>query len=137
MVRIIRFGSVLPCALKRARVMPGRVVSPECERDLKLICLVLSLEYYSMLVVGAFYVRELNENLTTKSTNCLFQHNPSLYLPWLFLYSIIIFVEFFIFMSNIFKEGLVIRKSAILMTTLIIFNWLSIFCAFLRIVEYK
>lgn len=55
-IRIIRCGSVLPCSLWRSRIKPGKLVSAECERDLKLVSLVLSLEYYLLLICGSLTV---------------------------------------------------------------------------------
>lgn len=57
-VRIIKAGSVLPYPLVRQRIQSGKIVSPECERDLKLISLVLSFEYYCLLVFGVINVSE-------------------------------------------------------------------------------
>lgn len=54
--RIIQAGSILPYPLVRQRLQTGKLVSPECERDLKLISLVLSLEYYCLLIFGVLNV---------------------------------------------------------------------------------
>lgn len=55
-VRIIRCGSVLPCTLWRSRIETGKVISPEGERDVKLISLVLSFEYYVLLILAVLMV---------------------------------------------------------------------------------
>lgn len=51
-IRIVRCGPVLPRYLWRERLKTSTVVTPEAERDCKLICLVLSSEYYLFLLVG-------------------------------------------------------------------------------------
>lgn len=56
-IRIIRHGSVLPNPLVRPRIQTGKVISPEGERDLKLISLVLSFEYYLLLILAVVMVR--------------------------------------------------------------------------------
>ncbi|KAK9716759.1 hypothetical protein QE152_g24555 [Popillia japonica] len=82
--RLLRSGPILPCGLWRERIQPGRVISPESERDLKLVGLVFSVEYYGLLIYG----------IATK--------NPLYLLPILCFYAIIIVIEFFVFVLKIF-----------------------------------
>lgn len=56
MVRIIKSGPVLPNSLWRSRIQAGKVITPQGERDLKLISLVLSFEYYMLLVFAVIMV---------------------------------------------------------------------------------
>ncbi|XP_018332551.1 uncharacterized protein LOC108742041 [Agrilus planipennis] len=72
-VRIIKAGPVLPCVMWRARIRTGSVVSPECERDFRLMSLVFSLEYYFLLIIGTATSKlkkgrhiPIYENLATK-----------------------------------------------------------------------
>lgn len=58
-IRIIKCGPVLPGYLWRERLKTGTIVTPEAERDCKLICLVLSSEYYLFLLVGLSTVKVL------------------------------------------------------------------------------
>lgn len=55
-VRIIKCGPVLPNSLWRSRIQTGKIISPEGERDLKLMSLVLSFEYYVLLVFAVIMV---------------------------------------------------------------------------------
>lgn len=55
-VRIIRSGPVLPNTLWRSRIQTGKVITPEGERDLKLMSLVLSFEYYVLLIFAVAMV---------------------------------------------------------------------------------
>lgn len=70
-VRIIKYGSVLPNTLWRARIETGKVISPEGERDMKLISLVLSFEYYVLLIFGVVMV-SLSRRKTTRFTILFF-----------------------------------------------------------------
>ncbi|KAL1494086.1 hypothetical protein ABEB36_009739 [Hypothenemus hampei] len=111
--RIIKCGSVLPGYLWRER-MKRNVITPEAQRDCKLICLVLSVEYYFFLIVG------------------LVTNNPIFYMPFLILYAIIITLEVIVFFSRVFADGLCLRKRTFLMTILMLYNWSSVACTFAR-----
>ncbi|XP_018575354.1 uncharacterized protein LOC108914119 [Anoplophora glabripennis] len=113
-VRIIRCGPVLPGYLWRERLKAGKLVTPEAERDCKLVCLVLSSEYYLFLLVGL-------------STN-----NPIFFLPFLMLYAVIIFLELLIFFIRAFVEGIDFKKCGLIMSLFMVYNWLSVFCTFAR-----
>ncbi|KAJ8922947.1 hypothetical protein NQ315_001493 [Exocentrus adspersus] len=113
-VRIIKCGPVLPGFLWRERLKTGKLVTPEAERDCKLICLVLSSEYYLFLLVGL-------------STN-----NPIFFLPFLVLYAAIIFLETLIFFIRAFVEGIDLKKCGLIMSLFMIYNWLAVFCTFAR-----
>ncbi|KAJ8934021.1 hypothetical protein NQ314_013657 [Rhamnusium bicolor] len=114
-IRIIKCGPVLPGYLWRERLKTGKLVTPEAERDCKLICLVLSSEYYLFLLTGL-------------STN-----NPIFFLPFLILYAVIIFLEFLIFFIRAFVEGVDFKKCGLIMSMFMIYNWLSVFCTFSRL----
>ncbi|KAF2898187.1 hypothetical protein ILUMI_07991 [Ignelater luminosus] len=113
-VRVVKCGSVLPYSLLRPRIKAGKIVTAECERDLKLISLVLSLEYYFFLIVGSL------------------TENPTLFIPWLILYAFIITTEFIVFLCRLFVEGYKVSKHGLLLSMFIIYNWLTIFCIFHR-----
>ncbi|GJQ71875.1 hypothetical protein Trydic_g2988 [Trypoxylus dichotomus] len=108
--RILRSGSTLPCALWRARIKTGRVVSPECERDLKIVGLVFSVEYYGLLLYGV-------------ATN-----NPIYFLPILYFYAVIIVVEFLVFILRMYINGLDLDKEHLLAAMFIIFRWIIVYC---------
>ncbi|XP_023015607.1 uncharacterized protein [Leptinotarsa decemlineata] len=115
-VRIIKCGPVLPGFLWRERLKSGTFITPEAERDAKLICLVLSAEYYFFLLVG------------------LLTGNPIFFLPFLLLYSVIILLEAFIFVIKAFVEGIDFKKYGLVMSMFMIYNWMSVFCVFCRMV---
>ncbi|KAG5876631.1 hypothetical protein JTB14_005047 [Gonioctena quinquepunctata] len=115
-IRIIRCGPLLPGFLWRDRLKNITLVTPEVERDCKLICLVLSSEYYLFLIVG----------LSTS--------NPIFFLPFLLLYAVIIFLEAFIFVTKAFVEGIDFKKYGLVMSMFMIYNWISVFCVFCRMV---
>ncbi|KAJ8956685.1 hypothetical protein NQ318_014040 [Aromia moschata] len=115
-VRIIKCGPVLPGYLVRERLKTGKLISPEAERDCKLICLVLSAEYYLFLLIG----------LSTK--------NPIFFLPFLILYAVIISLEAIIFFIRAIMEGMEYKKTGLLMSMFMVYNWLSVFCTFARVV---
>lgn len=114
-VRIIKCGPVLPGYLWRERLKTGTVITPEAERDCKLICLVLSTEYYCFLLVG------------------LATNNPIFFLPFLLLYAAIILMESIIFFVKSFVEGIDFKKSGLIMSMFMMYNWISVFCTFCRI----
>ncbi|XP_056641569.1 uncharacterized protein LOC130448304 [Diorhabda sublineata] len=113
-IRIIKCGSVLPGYLWRERLKKGAIVVPEVERDLKLICLVLSTEYYSFLLIGVL------------------TGNPIFLLPFMILYAVIIMMESFIFLMKAFAEGIDMKKSSLVMSMFMMYNWMSVFCTFCR-----
>ncbi|XP_072383993.1 uncharacterized protein [Diabrotica undecimpunctata] len=113
-VRIIKCGSVLPGPLWKERLKSGTLVPPEVERDLKLICLVLSTEYYLFLLIG------------------LITGNPIFFLPFMILYAVIIILESSIFAMKACVEGMDFKKSGLLMSMFMMYNWTSVFCTFCR-----
>lgn len=134
-VRIIKCGPVLPGYLWRERLKTGKLVTPEAERDCKLICLVLSSEYYLFLLVGLSTVNKIFGLLHDGSELMmiiLFQNNPIFFLPFLVLYATIIFLESLIFFIRAFVEGIDFKKCGLIMSLFMIYNWLSVFCTFAR-----
>lgn len=133
-VRIIKCGPVLPGYLWRERLKTGKLVTPEAERDCKLICLVLSSEYYLFLLVGLSTVDKIFGLLHDSSELMiiLFQNNPIFFLPFLVLYATIIFLESLIFFIRAFVEGIDFKKCGLIMSLFMIYNWLSVFCTFAR-----
>ncbi|CAG9862271.1 unnamed protein product [Phyllotreta striolata] len=113
-LRIIKCGPTLPGFLWRERLKNCSLVAPEVERDFKLICLVLSAEYYMFLLTG------------------LATGNPIFFLPFLCLYAGIILMESSIFLMRAFLEGLDFNKSSLVMSMFMVYNWLSVFCTFCR-----
>lgn len=130
-IRIIKAGSVLPNSLWRARIQSGKIISPEGERDLKLISLVFSFEYYSLLVLAVLMV-SFKEVLATRYAAFLFQRSPVLFMPWLLLYTFIIMIEFVNFFVRLFLMGINFSKHNLILSIFIVYNWLAIFCAFIR-----
>jgi hypothetical protein len=53
---ILRCGPTLPGYLLKSRGDFGKVIEPTMERDLKLIALLVSFEYYFFLIVGVLSV---------------------------------------------------------------------------------
>ncbi|ENN73950.1 hypothetical protein D910_11462 [Dendroctonus ponderosae] len=112
--RIIKCGPVLPGYLWRERLKSGKIIAPEAERDCKLISLVLSVEYYCFLLVG------------------LLTNNPIFYMPFLALYALIISLEFIVFVSRAFVDGLDFQKKTLIMTIFMMYNWSAVACTFAR-----
>ncbi|XP_060522380.1 uncharacterized protein LOC132699592 [Cylas formicarius] len=113
-IRIIRCGSILPGYLWRERIKNGQFISPEVERDCKMISLVISTEYYLFLLVG------------------LVTNNPVFYMPYLALYSLIITLEVIIFLTKVFVDGVDFKKCGLVMSLFMVFNWTSVFCTLAR-----
>ncbi|XP_050308444.1 uncharacterized protein LOC126744899 [Anthonomus grandis grandis] len=113
--RIIKCGPILPGYLYRERTTKhGKVISPEAERDCKLISLVLSAEYYFFLLTGI-------------ATN-----NPIFFMPFIGLYAVIITLEFIVFVTRTFVDGFNIQKKALFMTLFMMYNWAAVACTFAR-----
>ncbi|XP_030751943.1 uncharacterized protein LOC115879315 [Sitophilus oryzae] len=113
-LRIIKCGPTLPRYLSRERIKNEKIITAEAERDFKLICLVLSTEYYLFLLIG------------------LFTDNPIFFMPFLCLYTVIILLEIVVFITRIFLDGFHFQKRQIIMTGFMVYNWLSVFCTFAR-----
>ncbi|XP_017777929.1 PREDICTED: uncharacterized protein LOC108563692 [Nicrophorus vespilloides] len=107
-------GPKLPCNLLTT-LKSTRLIGSGTERDLRLISLVLSMEYYMLLVVGTVL------------------RNGVFFLPWLIFYSIVICLEFLLFVSRSCSDGIIIRKQSAVLAIFVVYNWLAIFCAFLHI----
>ncbi|CAH0563472.1 unnamed protein product [Brassicogethes aeneus] len=114
MLRIINCGPTLPGYLWKTKSKPGKLISPETERDFKLICLVWSFEYYASLLVG------------------LFTNNPIFFLPFLLLYALIVFLEFMIYCMRVFTDGINFSKTSLIMSMFMIYNWMTVFCTFIH-----
>ncbi|KAL3273640.1 hypothetical protein HHI36_015071 [Cryptolaemus montrouzieri] len=117
-VRIIKCGPILPGYMWRSRIKNSKLANPELERDLKLIFLSISLEYYIFLILG-----------------CL-TRNPVLYIPFLGLYGFIIFTEFIIFLLYLFIKCVNLSKINMPMIMFVIYNWFAVFCAFNKLIRY-
>ncbi|CAH1973834.1 unnamed protein product [Acanthoscelides obtectus] len=113
-IRIVKCGPVLPGYLWRERLKTGTLVPAEVERDCKLICLVLSLEYYCFLLVG------------------LLTNSPIFFLPFMILYAVMVVMESVIFFVRAFVGGLDYKRSGLIMSMFMTYNWLSVFCTFCR-----
>ncbi|XP_069685039.1 uncharacterized protein [Periplaneta americana] len=112
-VRIVQGGSTLSENLWRSRCQRGsEVVSAEVERDMKLMVSILSVEHYILLIFGAI----------TK--------NPVLLLPWLALEILVIMLEILLFVLKLLTEGIHMNRSQIIVTVIMIHNWLHVFCLF-------
>lgn len=111
----------------------GKIITPEAERDFKLISLVLSMEYYFFLLIGLLTVSAPTRNhLTILNKAVNFQNNSIFYMPFLGLYALIISLEFVVFLTRMFIDGLNLRKRALLMTIFMMYNWSSVACTFAR-----
>ncbi|XP_019868095.1 uncharacterized protein LOC109596935 [Aethina tumida] len=111
-IRIIHCGPILPGYLRRSKI--GTLITPQMERDFKLICLVWSFEYYSLLLIG------------------LLTQNPIFFLPFLILYAAIVLLELAIFAMRILCDGICFSKTTLIMSVFMIFNWFSVFCTFFQ-----
>ncbi|XP_057321442.1 uncharacterized protein LOC130665167 [Microplitis mediator] len=88
-------------------------VSSMFARDLKLMISILGIEHYVLLVLGT--VMEV----------------PILHMQWLLIHAFIIILEIgTIFLGVVFKLNT--RFDGILETILATFNWLQVFCYFLK-----
>ncbi|KAF7278670.1 hypothetical protein GWI33_008119 [Rhynchophorus ferrugineus] len=116
-LRIVKCGPVLPRYLSRERLKSDKLVTAEAERDCKLICLVLSTEYYLFLLIG------------------LLTENPIFFMPFLCLYTLIISLEIIIYATKLYLKGFTFEKRGLIMTVLMTYNWLSVLCAFARLMS--
>ncbi|KAL3273641.1 hypothetical protein HHI36_015071 [Cryptolaemus montrouzieri] len=117
-VRIIKCGPILPGYMWRSRIKNSKLANPELERDLKLIFLSISLEYYIFLILG-----------------CLTQ-NAVLFLPFLCLYAFIILMEGLIFFMFLFVKCVNLSKINMAMIAFVVYNWMAVFCAFQGCLRY-
>ncbi|RZC35892.1 uncharacterized protein BDFB_006604 [Asbolus verrucosus] len=115
---ILKCGPTLPGYLVKARADFGKVIAPQMERDLKLIALLTSFEYYFFLIVGVL------------------SKSPIFFLPFLILYAFIIVMEFMTLFLRLFTEGFSLSKSAIFTSMFVVYNWLCVFCCFWHKMEY-
>ncbi|XP_044253526.1 uncharacterized protein LOC123004357 isoform X1 [Tribolium madens] len=115
---ILKCGPTLPGYLLKARGDFGKVIDPTLERDLKLIALLVSLEYYLFLIVGVM------------------SKSPVFFLPFLFLYAFIIVMEFVTLFLRLFTDGFNFNKSSLFTSMFVVYNWMCVFCCFWHKMEY-
>ncbi|XP_022914007.1 uncharacterized protein [Onthophagus taurus] len=112
LLRVLKAGRTLPCVLWRARLRTGSVVTPEMERDLKLLTLILSLEFYGLLIIG----------MTWK--------NYEYFLPLLYYYGIVIVSEFAVLFLKMYSVGFELRKHQLLNSMFVVYNWIVVYCVY-------
>lgn len=61
-----------------------------------------------------------------------FQKNPTLFMPWLMLYTFMIALEFLNFFLRLFLLGVNFSKHSLVLSMFVAYNWLAAFCAFGR-----
>ncbi|KAB0793301.1 hypothetical protein PPYR_12921 [Photinus pyralis] len=115
MLKIVQGGRTLPCSFYRGKIdLHIKCLTPEHERDCKLINLVLSFQSYALLVAGST------------------MRNPYLFLPWLALYALVIAGDMTVVTIQLFKEGIDFEKRFLISSIVLIYNWLAIFCMFVH-----
>ncbi|KAK5641428.1 hypothetical protein RI129_009975 [Pyrocoelia pectoralis] len=115
-LNIVQCGRTLPCSCSRGKIdFHLKFLTPEHERDCKLINLVLSFQCYALLVYGTTMKR------------------PNLFLPWLTLYALVIIGDIFVFTMQLFTEGCDFEKRFLSSSLILVYNWLVIFCLFINL----
>ncbi|XP_066140819.1 uncharacterized protein [Euwallacea fornicatus] len=112
--RIVKYGSVLPSYMWKGGPSKEKFTTSEAERNCKLVSLVLSVEYYLLLLLG------------------FFTNSSIFYMPFLVLYPLIIFLDIIVFITSMFVDGFNLPKKALIMTMFMIYNWSSAACTFAR-----
>ncbi|XP_058796547.1 uncharacterized protein LOC131667254 [Phymastichus coffea] len=96
------------------RAADSVAVPEEVERDLKLMTSILSIEHYTLIMLGAL------------------TDYPMLHAPWLLMQLCVIAVELLVFLVRLFLEGLHVSRDEVLLSMLNLHNWMQVFCLFER-----
>ncbi|KAF5302085.1 hypothetical protein FQR65_LT08635 [Abscondita terminalis] len=112
-IKLVQYGELLCSCIYRGKT--DKIMKPSHERDFKLINLVLSFEYYTLIVFGTALKK------------------PALFVPWLTLYAFIIMGDVLVFVVHLFNEGCNFDKNFLSSGMLLVYNWLAIFCLFFHI----
>ncbi|KAK4874195.1 hypothetical protein RN001_013555 [Aquatica leii] len=114
-INVVKDGQSSPNKFSETQEEGPKFLKSTHERDFKLINLVLSFEYYTLIVVGAGL------------------RKPGLLVPWLTLYAFIIIGDIIVFFVQLCNDGCNFDKNFLCSGILLAYNWLAVFCLFLHI----